>query len=50
MFYKEIKEKVGYAIFDGTFDHLLIGISKKEKHLSVFSADTTRIKKNASFS
>ena len=34
--------KVCFAIFDSTFDHLHVGISKKGKHfqLSVFSADS----------
>ena len=41
-FTKKLKGKVCFAIFDSTFDHLLIGISKKGKHfqLSVFSADS----------
>ena len=41
-FTKKLKEKVCFAIFDSTFDHLLIGISKKGKHfqLTVFSADS----------
>ena len=41
-FTKKLKGKVCFAIFDSTFDHLLIGISKKGKHfqLTVFSADS----------
>ena len=41
-FTKKLKGKVYFAIFDSTFDQLLIGISKKGKHfqLSVFSADS----------
>ena len=41
-FTKKFEGKVYFAIFDSTFDHLLIEISKKGKHfrLSVFSADS----------
>ena len=41
-FTKKLKGKICFAIFDSTFDHLLIGISKKGKHfqLTVFSADS----------
>ena len=41
-FTKKLKGKVCFAIFDSSFDHLLIGISKKGKHfqLTVYSADS----------
>ena len=40
-FTKKLKGKVCFAIFDSTFNHLLIEISKKRKTLSnVSSADS----------